>query len=58
MSETNFLSFVGQHPIPMQHGMTIGELAQLFNSECNLDIDLKVISMQTNEARKKFFEQV
>ena len=57
VSETNFLSFVGQHPIPMQHGMTIGELAQLFNSECNLDIDLKVISMHTNETRNFFFEQ-
>src|SRR3989442_12467879 len=26
-------SFVGQYPIPMRHGMTIGELAQLFNAE-------------------------
>ena len=26
-----FESFVGQYPIPMRHGMTIGELARLFN---------------------------
>ena len=26
-----FESFVGQFPIPMRHGMTIGELARLFN---------------------------
>ena len=26
-------SFVGMYPIPMRHGMTVGELAQLFNNE-------------------------
>ncbi len=33
-------SFVGQFPIPMRHGMTIGELARLFNASigCNLEI--------------------
>jgi uncharacterized protein YbbC (DUF1343 family) len=30
---TRFESFVGQFPIPMRHGMTIGELATLFNTE-------------------------
>src|SRR4051812_23528511 len=28
-----FESFVGQYPIPMRHGMTIGEVARLFNDE-------------------------
>ena len=31
MLEPGFESFVGQYPIPMRHGMTVGELAQLFN---------------------------
>ena len=57
VSESVFLSFVGQHPIPIQHGMTIGELAQLFRSECKLDIDLQVIPMRPNQNRELFFEQ-
>lgn len=31
--ETEFSSFVGMHPIPMLHGMTIGEYAQMINGE-------------------------
>src|SRR5262249_36195459 len=33
MLERGFESFVGKFPIPMRHGMTIGELATLFNDE-------------------------
>jgi len=39
-------SFVGQYPIPMRHGMTIAELAQLFNSEFDIGADIEVIEMQ------------
>ena len=38
-------SFVGQYPIPMRHGMTIGELAQLFNTEFGIGADLDVVTM-------------
>jgi uncharacterized protein YbbC (DUF1343 family) len=38
-------SFVGQYPIPMRHGMTIGELAQLFNTEFGIGADLSVATM-------------
>jgi len=38
-------SFVGQFPIPMRHGMTVGELAKLFNREFEINCDLTVISM-------------
>jgi uncharacterized protein YbbC (DUF1343 family) len=31
--EKEYESFVGIHPIPLRHGMTIGELARLFNEE-------------------------
>jgi uncharacterized protein YbbC (DUF1343 family) len=44
--EKGYESFVGQFPIPMRHGMTIGELACLFNEEFNIDCHLQVIKMQ------------
>lgn len=31
--DPSFRSFVGMHPIPMVHGMTLGELAQMINGE-------------------------
>ena len=31
--EEGFTSFVGMHPIPVLHGMTVGELAQMINGE-------------------------
>lgn len=48
--EDAFKTFVGLHPIPVRHGMTVGELAQMFNNEGWLHdqvrVDLKVIPMQ------------
>jgi uncharacterized protein YbbC (DUF1343 family) len=41
-----FESFVGMYPIPMRHGMTIGELARLFNDEFGLGANLEVIPME------------
>jgi uncharacterized protein YbbC (DUF1343 family) len=41
-----FESFVGMYPIPMRHGMTIGELARLFNEEFGLGADLEVVTME------------
>ena len=38
-------SFVGYFPLPLRHGMTIGELAKMFNGENKLHADLKVIPM-------------
>ena len=38
-------SFVGQFPIPMRHGMTIGELARFFNQEFAINADLEVVPM-------------
>jgi uncharacterized protein YbbC (DUF1343 family) len=39
-------SFVGQFPIPMRHGMTIGELARLFNGQFDLGAELEVVKME------------
>ncbi len=41
-----YASFVGLHPIPMRHGLTIGELAQLLNAERKLGAALSVVPMQ------------
>ena len=39
-------SFVGFHRLPVRHGMTIGELARMFNTELQLDLDLHVVRMR------------
>ncbi|WP_286184626.1 DUF1343 domain-containing protein [Bacillus sp. SD075] len=44
--EPEFSSFVGLYPIPLKHGMTVGELATLFNKEFKIGADLKVINMK------------
>src|SRR5438132_14067946 len=45
MLARGFESFVGQYPIPMRHGLTIGELARLFNAEFGIGAELEVIAM-------------
>jgi uncharacterized protein YbbC (DUF1343 family) len=40
-----FESFVGQFPIPMRHGMTIGELARLFNDHFKIGAELEISPM-------------
>ena len=41
-----FESFVGQFPIPMRHGMTIGEIARLFNEDFGIGAQLDVVKME------------
>ena len=41
-----FESFVGLYPIPMRHGLTMGELARLFNDHFGIGADLEVIPME------------
>jgi uncharacterized protein YbbC (DUF1343 family) len=47
-------SFVGRYPIPMRHGLTIGELALFFNEQCGIGADLAVIPM-TGWRRKDYY---
>lgn len=49
-------SFVGQFPIPIRHGLTIGEIAKLFNREFNINCDLEVISMD-GWSREDFYDE-
>jgi uncharacterized protein YbbC (DUF1343 family) len=44
--EEKYSSFVGKYPIPLRHGMTVGELAQLFNEEFGIGADLTVVKMK------------
>jgi uncharacterized protein YbbC (DUF1343 family) len=46
MLERGFESFVGLYPIPMRHGMTIGEIARLFNDHFDIAADLEVVPME------------
>jgi uncharacterized protein YbbC (DUF1343 family) len=41
-----YTSFVGQFPIPMRHGLTIGEAARLFNEHFGLNAGLDVVPME------------
>ncbi|TCI63039.1 exo-beta-N-acetylmuramidase NamZ domain-containing protein [Exiguobacterium sp. SH0S2] len=41
-----YSSFIGLYPIPLKHGMTVGELARLFNREYQLQADLEVVKMK------------
>lgn len=41
-----FESFVGQFPIPMRHGMTIGELSALFNEHGGIGASLEITPME------------
>jgi len=41
-----FESFVGMYPIPMRHGMTIAEVARLFNEHFGIGADLDVVTME------------
>lgn len=49
-------SFVGQFPLPMRHGMTSGELANLFNKEFGINCDLEVVKMEGWE-RENFYDE-
>jgi uncharacterized protein YbbC (DUF1343 family)/CubicO group peptidase (beta-lactamase class C family) len=46
MSEPGRENFTNYGPIPVRHGMTLGELAQMFNSEHNIHAKLTVVAMQ------------
>jgi uncharacterized protein YbbC (DUF1343 family) len=55
MLAEGFESFVGQFPILLRHGMTIGELARFFNEACGIGADLTVVAME-NWQRWMFYE--
>lgn len=46
MLEAERSSFIGYMPLPIRHGMTIGELARYFNSENKIGAELHVVAMK------------
>jgi uncharacterized protein YbbC (DUF1343 family)/CubicO group peptidase (beta-lactamase class C family) len=46
MSDTGQESFVNYQPVPIRHGMTVGELAKLYNSERHINANLTVVPMK------------
>ncbi len=55
MLDADRTNFVGYFPLPLRYGLTIGELAQLFNAENHIGANLHVITMK-NWHRNYFFE--
>ena len=49
------ISFVGYFPMPVRYAMTMGELAQMFNSENKIGADLHVVAMQ-DWHRRDFYD--
>ncbi len=45
ITEHEFKSFVGQFELPTRHGMTIGELAMMFNDHFGIGCELEVVEM-------------
>jgi uncharacterized protein YbbC (DUF1343 family) len=51
-----YASFVGQFPIPMRHGLTIGEAARLFNEHFGLNARIDIVPME-GWRREMYFDQ-
>ena len=56
MLEAGYESFVGLFPIPMRHGLTVGELTGLFNRQFGIGADLEVVKME-GWSRADYFDQ-
>ena len=50
------LNFEGYYPLPLRHGMTIGELARLYNAENRIGVALEVVPMK-HWRREQWFDQ-
>lgn len=44
--DPKFKSFIGLYPIPERHGMTIGELARMFNDHFSIGANLHVVALR------------
>jgi uncharacterized protein YbbC (DUF1343 family)/CubicO group peptidase (beta-lactamase class C family) len=54
--DKDLLSMVGYFPMPIRHGMTMGELAKLFNAENKIGADLTVVPAR-NWRREQWFDE-
>lgn len=56
LADSDKLSFVAHHQIPVRHGMTVGELAQLFNKERNINANLHIVRVE-DWRRSQWFDE-
>jgi uncharacterized protein YbbC (DUF1343 family) len=54
--DSNLRSFTGYFPLPVRHGMTVGELATMFNVEKRMGVKLHVIKMRGYE-RNQWYDE-
>jgi uncharacterized protein YbbC (DUF1343 family) len=54
--QPRYESFVGAHPIPTRHGMTLGELARLYAAERGIKVNLDVVACEGWDPRSYFDE--
>jgi uncharacterized protein YbbC (DUF1343 family) len=54
--KAGFESFVGLFPVPTRHGMTLGELSQMFNRHWGIGCDLEIIKME-GWSRELWFDE-
>jgi uncharacterized protein YbbC (DUF1343 family)/CubicO group peptidase (beta-lactamase class C family) len=56
IADSDKLSFIAFHRLPVRHGMTVGELAQLFNVERGIGADLEVVRV-ADWSREAWFDE-
>ncbi len=56
LADADKLSFIAHHRIPIRHGMTVGELAHLFNAERNINAELQIVKVE-NWRRREWFDE-
>ena len=54
--DPKFKSFVGMYPIPARHGMTVGELATMFNKQHGIGADL-IVARVENWRRSQWLDE-
>ncbi|MGU7785017.1 exo-beta-N-acetylmuramidase NamZ domain-containing protein [Burkholderia sp. PU8-34] len=54
VSDPDAGSFTNYYPLPLMHGMTVGELAQLFNDRLGIGAQLSVVPMQNYRRAMRF----
>ena len=54
--DADALGFTGYFPMPIRHGMTLGELARLFDAESRIGAELTVVAMK-NWRRDAWFDE-
>ncbi|MGD9910111.1 MAG: exo-beta-N-acetylmuramidase NamZ domain-containing protein [Candidatus Izemoplasmatales bacterium] len=54
--QLDYRSFVGYYSIPQRYGLTIGELALLFNNEFEIHADIHILPMENYERKMSFRE--